>query len=124
MDVEAPVPQTTRPNLRSTMGGDRVYDDDDAELQAALKASLEHVPEGWELPELTHRTPMLPSALPPRLADDQNTRIHREPDKEEAESVLSDDTGTSVGDNMSSNVSEEAVSVDELRKRRLARFGA
>ena len=33
----------------------RVYDDDDAELQAALKASLETVPEGFRLPSTPPR---------------------------------------------------------------------
>jgi ataxin-3 len=122
MDVEEPQTQTTRPNLHPAMATNRVYDDDDAELQAALKASLEHVPEGWELPDPI-RTPIPPSAPPPRRVDNQNT-IHRELDKEETESVLSDDTTTSVADNMSPDASEEAVSVDEMRKRRLARFGA
>ncbi|KAF8210296.1 Josephin-domain-containing protein [Mycena galopus ATCC 62051] len=63
---------------------ERVYDDDDAELQAALKASLEHVPEGWTLPSNSVELADAPSPPAP----------------------------------------EEEVSVDELRRRRLARFGS
>lgn len=125
MDIEPQGPQTARFDVLQTMGHtatDRVYDDDDAELQAALKASLEHVPEGWELPQLpSHRTPAPPSALPEM--SNQNTNRERERDKDDVESVLSDETTTSVTDNTVSDT-VEPVSVDELRKKRLARFGA
>ncbi|KAJ7647313.1 Josephin-domain-containing protein [Roridomyces roridus] len=73
---------------------ERVYDDDDAELQAALKASLEQLPEGWSLPE---GAPVATTAEPMDL----------EPDAADAEELPA-----------------ENVSVDELRRRRLARFGA
>ncbi|KAF8070468.1 Josephin-domain-containing protein [Lyophyllum atratum] len=98
--------------------GDRVYDDDDAELQAALKASLEQVPHGWELPELpSQRAPVrAPSATAP------SATLHSENDRdaEDVESVLSDETA----EHPSPNIAAEAVSVDDLRRRRLARFGA
>ncbi|KAJ7924836.1 Josephin-domain-containing protein [Mycena leptocephala] len=78
---------------------DRVYDDDDAELQAALKASLEQLPEGWTLPDQG----------PPQES------IHR-PD-------MSASQGSgSVEQDVPSP--PENVSVDELRRRRLARFGS
>jgi Ataxin-3 len=131
MDVEAVVPQTVRPNAYPTMGhavSDRVYDDDDAELQAALKASLEHVPEGWELPELPlHRTPVPPSALFSSAAPpigNHNIGRELEQDKDDVESAFSDATSTSTTENMALDVPAEVLSVDEIRKRRLARFGA
>jgi len=78
--------------------GNRVYDDDDAELQAALKASLEHMPPNYPLSQL----PKSPS------------------DVEDTESLVSDTT--SAAEESSSNASP-AVSLDEIRRRRLARFG-
>ncbi|KAJ7045538.1 Josephin-domain-containing protein [Mycena alexandri] len=74
----------------------RVYDDDDADLQAALKASLEQLPEGWNLPEQG------PSEGSVHVPD-----MHP---AEEAESDVSEPP--------------QDVSVDELRRRRLARFGS
>ena len=68
----------------------RVYDDDDAELQAALKASLEQHPKS-------------------------------PPDVEDTESIVSDTT--SAAEESTSDVTS-AVSLDEIRRRRLARFGA
>lgn len=124
MDVEAPGPPNTHPAIEQAVSH-RVYDDDDAELQAALKASLEHVPEGWELPELLPpRTPAPPSSLSSTAAlPDQTTGREGEQDKDDTESVLSDETSMTTTDNTASGAVAEAVSVDELRKRRLARFG-
>jgi len=72
--------------------GTRVYDDDDAELQAALKASLEH-----------HQS--------------QSSTSHMEAD--DGESVLSESTASLA----EPADAEAALSVDEIRRRRLARFG-
>ncbi|KAG6820731.1 hypothetical protein H0H93_012377 [Arthromyces matolae] len=117
----------TRPESTSSLdndtfvgqGSNRVYDDDDLELQAALKASLEHVPDGWEFPELpvqpapSRPAPMLASSvrIPPQSTDQQDMAENTD-DEDSARSEESkkiDESGT--------------VSVDELRKRRLARFG-
>lgn len=80
--VAAPVPHASH----------RVYDDDDAELQAALKASLESA----AIPDT--------SAPPPGTDDDE---VASEASAE----------ATQVQEQ------EEKVSVDEMRRRRLARFG-
>ncbi|KAJ7497317.1 Josephin-domain-containing protein [Mycena latifolia] len=85
---------------------DRVYDDDDAELQAALKASLEQLPEGWQLPEPL--SPHGPIGHP-------DTSVHYS-DSDPVEQPESQDMSVSA-------VSED-VTVDELRRRRLARFGS
>ena len=82
--------------LKGFIQGNRVYDDDDAELQAALKASLEHMP------------PNPPSQHP------------KSPSEEDTESTASDTT--SAAEESTSNVTP-AVSLDEIRRRRLARFG-
>ncbi|KAJ7287502.1 Josephin-domain-containing protein [Mycena rebaudengoi] len=101
MDVE--------PNIgyaHTNYGGtsNRVYDDDDAELQAALKASLEQLPEGWALPE--------PVNEPTRPANTSSLPYESEPMAPMA--------------SLSQEAPQEAetVSVDELRRRRLARFGS
>lgn len=100
--------------------GDRVYDDDDAELQAALKASLEHVPQGWEFPELTpHLAPSQPVPAPAQAPAVAPARTESE--LEDEESILSEDA-EDLEDRKSSN-GAETVSVDELREKRLARFG-
>ena len=77
----------------------RVYDDDDAELQAALKASLEHMP------------PDHPLSLCPKSSSDI----------EDTESIVSDTTSAAEE---STSDATSAVSLDEIRRRRLARFGA
>jgi len=75
--------------------GNKAYDDDDAELQAALKASLE----------------------PPNPL----TRPKSSLDVEDTESVVSD--RTSAAEESTTDVTS-AASLDEIRRRRLARFGA
>ena len=82
----------------------RVYDDDDDELQAALKASLEHMPSGWHPP----------SNHPP------SQRPFSPPDLEDIESVVSDTTSTIEE---TSSEATPGITLDEIRKRRLARFG-
>ncbi|KAJ6499279.1 Josephin-domain-containing protein [Mycena sanguinolenta] len=80
---------------------ERVYDDDDAELQAALKASLEQLPDGWTLPEqVSHQEPIRPGVS------------------------VSQSSAEPLDAPSPPAPPEEEVSVDELRRRRLARFGA
>jgi len=69
-------------------------EDGDAELQAALKASLEH------------------SLLSPP---------NRSTDKDDTESILSDTT--SNYEELNNPAPTTAPSLDEIRQRRLARFG-
>ena len=71
----------------------RVYDDDDTQLQAALKASLEHMPP--------IHSPSHPSSS----------------EVEDTESIVEDMTSTTEEFNIT-----PAVSLDEVRRRRLARF--
>ncbi|TFK75408.1 Josephin-domain-containing protein [Pluteus cervinus] len=100
----------------------RVYDDDDAELQAALKASLEQVPNGWEPPP----PPPVPShpQIPVTISSgSSNTPIpvantHSKQWTDDSESVMSEDTT-----NSQMSPVEEAPTLEEIRKRRLAKFG-
>ncbi|THH30129.1 hypothetical protein EUX98_g4069 [Antrodiella citrinella] len=99
----------------------RVYDDDDAELQAALKASLESVPPGFQVPDtppprrFTLPPPPAPSIPPPPPAVRTASSDSMATDDDETESEAD-----------SSVVEEPApvVDVDEMRRRRLAKFGA
>ncbi|KAI0661294.1 Josephin-domain-containing protein [Cubamyces menziesii] len=90
----------------------RVYDDEDEELQAALRASLETVPEGFRVPS---PPPVVPPQ-PPRQASGSSTPqpppIQRQPSSDvETESEAE------------APEPEEQLSMEEIRRRRLARFG-
>ena len=85
--------------------GERVYDDDDAELQAALRASLENVPEGFTVP--VH-------------AKDVSTNEEADPEPEQGDTVSEADTSMISSEHPGPSV---VPSVDEIRKMRLARFG-
>ncbi|KAF5326553.1 hypothetical protein D9611_000238 [Ephemerocybe angulata] len=107
---------SAQPNVTPAYhGGDRVYDDDDAEFQAALKASLEHMPPGFQHPELPEPAPasypVTPSAPAAQHAASK--------DQDDAASIASTETSVTEAPAV-----EEPLSVDEIRRRRLARFGA
>ncbi|KAH9895091.1 Josephin-domain-containing protein [Cubamyces lactineus] len=90
----------------------RVYDDEDEEFQAALRASLETVPEGFRVPS---PPPVVPPQ-PPREASGSLTPqpppIQRQPSSDvETESEAE------------APEPEEQLSMEEIRRRRLARFG-
>lgn len=100
----------------------RVYDDDDAELQAALKASLENVPEGFRIPSTPPPAAQpAPSSFVPIQSQSGATPSSSAPRRGAADDdgVASEaDTNTSVEAPV-----EQSVDVDEMRRRRLARFG-
>jgi len=96
----------------------RVYDDDDAELQAALKASLENVPEGFTIPDI----PPLPAAPVPASSIPVPSASNRRGAEDDE---MASEAGTSTTSTESQSQPEEQnVSVDEMRRRRLARFGS
>ncbi|KIJ49494.1 hypothetical protein M422DRAFT_27859 [Sphaerobolus stellatus SS14] len=85
---------------------DRVYDDEDAELQAALRASLEALPEGFTMPITPPRETAslsLPVQSTSNIVASPNASIQEEEEE----------------------IPQPAAQLDpdELRKRRLARFG-
>lgn len=111
-DMDVDVVHSTR-TFPPPPAGHRVYDDEDEELQAALRASIEDTPENWT-----------PSVEPPVSATNfpQTDQPSRSSESvEDDESIASEDTATSSDHPTESTAS---VSVEEMRRRRLARFGA
>ena len=101
----------------------RVYDDEDEELQAALRASLETVPEGFRMPS----PPPIPA--PVRRASQQSTPQAVTPpvpahppsqppplERQASEDFETESEGTAEPE-------PEQLSMEEIRRRRLARFG-
>ncbi|THH17732.1 hypothetical protein EW146_g3149 [Bondarzewia mesenterica] len=106
----------------AVMSGDRVYDDDDEQLQAALKASLESVPAGFRVPELpASRAFVQPPAtsIPSAGASDQHVRTSSMAETE-TETESEPETGSEVP---TGNEQKEDLNLEEMRRRRLARFG-
>ncbi|KAI3618883.1 ataxin 3 variant ref [Moniliophthora roreri] len=107
MDVDNDSPELDFTGPRLAHNLDRVYDDDDAGLQAALKASLEQVPHDWVAPDIQ-------SAVPSATQDHGSgslAKAESSHDMEEEEDVPVSDAPAQI------------IDVEEMRKRRLARFG-
>lgn len=108
---EAPAAEEEVAAPTEVLGHDRVYDDEDAELQAALRASLETVPDGFRMPNTPPHlpSPFVPISHPP---PDQVQRLQEDEFETESEA----ETG-SVAD------PEPQMSMEEMRRKRLAKFG-
>ncbi|KAF9227341.1 Josephin-domain-containing protein [Gyrodon lividus] len=95
-----------------------VYDDDDAELQAALKASLETIAPGFGVPPS-------PQAPPPRRLTDTPSNVSMNVGRPAEESEAETETETDAEEAIATTSSApREVSVEEVRRRRLARFGS
>lgn len=98
----------------------RVIDDEDAEFQAAIKASLEGLPEG-----------IVPPTTPPRqlLHTSRPSMAQREQTVESVSTEPSDDEGDNIQENSGKSKAREEspeiekIDIDEMRRRRLAKFG-
>lgn len=112
-EVQA-VEELSRQNLSgpAVHSQDRVYDDDDAELQAALQASLADAPDGFALPDPPTPVRRQPS-LPPVISPESQPK---DEDDKETETETESEADTSI-------LEEEKLSVEEMRRKRLARFG-
>lgn len=121
----------------------RNYDDEDAELQAALKASLENVPSGWQhlkpSPPVVPKRPEPPVCTRKEIHDSSDLAMvenHKksaqdgmdiDDDEWESESEASNNFNNDVSASKESAPALEGqsapLSLDEIRKARLARFG-
>ena len=101
----------------------RVYDDDDESLQRALQASLETVPEDFVIPDVNDRTPprmpLVDDGTIPALEDVASEKG----DEDDVETSSEADASVVSAPSSEAHPEPEQVSVEELRKRRLARFG-
>ncbi|EMD37847.1 hypothetical protein CERSUDRAFT_114490 [Gelatoporia subvermispora B] len=95
---------------------DRVYDDEDAELQAALKASMEGLPEGFTVPDTPPTRPQPPPSVPAITTAVIPPVQERTPSGHESEYE-------SEADSAVEQPPSEELSLEEIRRRRLARFG-
>ncbi|KAI0074633.1 Josephin-domain-containing protein [Panus rudis PR-1116 ss-1] len=118
-------PDTARPGLAQGLGSrgadNRVYDDEDAELQAALRASLETVPPGFRLPSTPPRPQRQPS-LPPSAASQPQPPSQPEPQREREPSAETEPE-TETESEADTGSAAESIDFEEMRRRRLARFG-
>jgi Ataxin-3 len=105
--------------------GVRVYDDEDEELQAALRASLENVPPGFVLPESPKIQPVpLPaSTTPTTLATTNAAASTTAQAPVYAPSPAEDSSTDAETEAEMEEPKQPEVDVEEMRRRRLARFG-
>ena len=113
---------------RSLLSGDRHLDDEDAELQRALAASMEGIPEGWQIPA-SPPPPPKPVARPPPPTAEPSASATASGDARASLPSTTTKPDTD-GDDQSEDEEEgpeepkeEVLSPDEIRRRRLARFG-
>jgi ataxin-3 len=124
----------TQAQERRAHGG-RVYDDEDAEFQAALQASLETAPPGVRTPDTTINAPprapaMRHSPLPAGSRSGPRSEPLNDPnedaDADDDDDLYSDGEDTATEETLSDTAGPpqaEGVNIEEMRRRRLARFG-
>ncbi|KAH9961292.1 Josephin-domain-containing protein [Russula dissimulans] len=129
------------PWARERVQGGRVYDDEDEALQAALQASLEtappgiHTPNSNFMPPRSRRSP-LPTAstsgprdrsftsTDEREEEDDEMYDDDDDDEEEEDKTATEETLSDTADSDSQPAPPaENVDLEEMRRRRLARFG-
>ena len=123
-----PPQQVSAPSFAPSSTMDRVYDDDDEELQAALRASLETVPAGFRIPSpppirLPNREYSQP---PPEPVFSPPPAVHTDLSRQQSSgSATKDPEEESETESYVTAESSpvEQLSVEEIRRRRLARFG-
>ena len=98
----------------------RVYDDEDAELQAALRESLRTMPQSYVHPEpaqATNRDDTRLNVTSPILTDKAYSEVQKAETEENDNEVQEDDRSATPPP------PPATVDIEEMRRRRLARFG-
>ncbi|WVR07737.1 hypothetical protein IAU60_004780 [Kwoniella sp. DSM 27419] len=97
----------------------RSYDDEDEALQAALKASMMDVPAGWVAPELKETKLPSPAVKSPPAAAQAAPSASLPGAKDPSDDAIKEVEDEDDDDDKPA----EAISPDEIRRRRLAKFG-
>jgi ataxin-3 len=112
------------------VGGGRVYDDEDADLQAALQASLTTAsgPAGAHIPDTTTAPPRAspgrrPHAAPSAGADEDDEDDEKPYDEDDGDDTATEETLSGTEDPPPLQAANDDLSIEEMRRRRLARFG-
>ena len=116
---------STDPLQTQTQNHARVYDDEDAELQAALRASLQSMPEGYvhttPPPQAAPSRPSAPAATQAQVQAPVNEKERMPSEASEGdESIETEGEGESVS---SPPEPAKELDKDEIRRARLAKFG-
>lgn len=122
-DAPPPTAEPEPPRPARPLQADRVYDDEDAELQAALRASLETLPEGFRIPSTPPRgapPPLPPASTRPVPSQSQPQPRPQAPQAEDDGFETESEADTEAS---ASAAPEPQLSMDEIRRRRLAKFG-
>lgn len=107
-----PEPASTGERTQGRLHGDRVYDDEDAELQAALQASLGEGPPGFISPD-----PFTVASVG-SAGSEPSTGTHGDDDGEG--DTATEETGSDTAERLQPPAD---LSIEEMRQRRLERFG-
>lgn len=111
--------------------GGRVYDDEDAELQAALQASLETAPPGIHAPTPPRASgfhmrrsplPAASSRTAPRLGTEASNDPNVHDDGDDDDDLYDTATEETLSEAAEPQEADD-LSMEEMRRRRLARFG-
>jgi len=120
VDFRAPVtpPAASAPGAPNTaVARDRVYDDEDQAFQAALRASLESMPPGF-VPPPTPPRPSVPLMFGSTTSESQPASTTPSSSANKGDDEYEPEEASSPAP-----VPSEPLSMDEIRRRRLAKFG-
>ena len=98
---------------------DRVYDDEDAQLQAALQASLGEGPLGFFSPESSTESSPFTTASVASASSRLSTGTYEDEDGEG--DTATEETGSDIAERPQPPAVD--LSIEEMRRRRLERFG-
>ena len=114
-------PESARAGERTQgrLHGDRVYDDEDAELQAALRASLGEGPPGLSSPDpSTESSPFTTASMASARSGPPAVTYE---DEDGEDDTATEETGSDTAERPQPPAAD--LNIEEMRRRRLERFG-